>query len=253
MAEPSLILASTEQGVSHLQLNRPDKKNALTEAMYNELSAKVREADRDETVGAIVLSGAGDCFTTGNDILDFRERVQDPAPRPSAGLDFIEQLMNCETPVIAAVKGLAIGIGTTLLMHCDFVVAARSAIFRTPFVDLGLCPEAASSFLMPLMVGYRKASELLLLGEALDADTALRCDLVNRVVEDEALEATALEMARSLAAKPRESVLLSKALMRRAWAARVKDTLEFERDHFGERLKSEDCQTALARFLERGK
>ncbi|GAB2801786.1 enoyl-CoA hydratase-related protein [Halomonas shantousis] len=252
MSESSAVLRTIEQGVCHLQINRPDKKNALTETIYRELSESVKAADRDDAVGAIVLSGVGDCFTAGNDIGDFRDRAQDPTPRPSAGLDFIEHLMNCETPVIASVKGLAIGIGTTLLMHCDFVIAGRSAVFRTPFVDLGLCPEAASSFLMPLMLGYRKANELLLLGEALDAETALRHDLINWVVEDDALEATTREMAQRLAAKPRESVRLSKALLRRAWAAQVKETLEIEREHFGERLKSDDCQAALRRFLERG-
>lgn len=252
MTESSFILASTAQGISHLRFNRPEKKNALTQAMYQELSARLCAADRDAAVGAIVLSGVGDCFTAGNDLADFRVQPEDSSPRPIAGLDFIEQLMGCETPVIAAVKGMAIGVGTTLLMHCDLVVAARSALFRTPFVDLGLCPEAASSFLLPLLVGYRKASELLLLGEALDADTALRCGLVNRVVEDTALEATALELARSLAAKPRESVRLSKALMRRAWAAQVKETLQIERELFADRLRSPECQAVLARFLERG-
>lgn len=251
MAEASLVLCSTGQGVCHLQINRPDKKNALTEEIYHTLSARVQAADRDEDVGAIVLSGVGDCFTSGNDIFDFRDRARDPEPRPSAGLNFIEHLMACETPVVASVKGLAVGIGTTLLMHCDFVIAGRSAVFRTPFVDLGLCPEAASSFLMPLVLGYRKASELLLLGEALDAETALRHDLVNRVVADEALEMTTQELAQRLAAKPRASLRLSKALLRRAWAGTVKETLDLERGHFAERLKSPECQAALEGFLNR--
>src|SRR5690606_37918914 len=203
--------------------------------------AEVQAADADAVIGAILLSGAGDCFTAGNDIHDFRERALAAEPRPNAGMAFIESLIACQTPVVAAVKGLAIGIGTTMLLHCDFVLAGSSAVYRTPFVDLGLCPEAASSFLMPLMIGDRKASELLLLGETLDADTALRCDLVNRVMEDAELEAVALALAQKLAAKPQASVLLSKQLMRQAWASQVQDTLNLERDQFGQRLKSPEC------------
>ncbi len=251
MTASQFIRRTDHQGVCHLQIDRADKKNALIEDMYRTLAAEVQAADADAAIGAILLSGAGDCFTAGNDIHDFRERALAAEPRPSAGMAFIESLMACQTPVVAAVKGLAIGIGTTMLLHCDFVLAGRSAVFRTPFVDLGLCPEAASSFLMPLMIGYRKASELLLLGEALDADTALRCDLVNRVVEDAELDAAALALAQKLAAKPQASVRLSKQLMRRAWASQVQDTLNLERDQFGQRLKSPECSAALARFFER--
>jgi len=253
MSSSEFIRVTREGGVCHLQIDRVQKKNALIEEMYRALAEQIRLADADEAIGAILLSGAGGCFTAGNDIHDFRARALAPEPRPSAGMDLIECMMVCQTPIVAAVQGLAIGIGTTLLLHCDFVLAGRSAVFRTPFVDLGLCPEAASSFLMPLMIGFRKASELLLAGEALDAETAWRCDLVNRVVEDAELDSAALALAQRLAAKPRASVVLSKQLMRRAWATLVKETLDLEREQFGRRLKSPECRAALDQFLDRKK
>lgn len=251
MSGTDQIQRQVEKGVLILTITRPEKKNALTTAMYQTLGRYVTEADQDPEIGAILLTGAGDDFTAGNDMGDFRERAEASEPKPSAGLAFIEQLMACDTPVVAAVQGLAVGIGTTLLLHCDFVLAARSARFRTPFVDLGLCPEAASSLLMPLMLGFRRASDLLLAGESLDAEAALRCDLVSRVCEAEELQAAALELASRLAAKPAESLRLSKALMRRYWRDAIAEALEIERGHFGERLQSADCRSALDRFFNR--
>ena len=174
MANDGEILRQVESGVLTLTIARPGKKNALTIEMYQALGRYLAEGDQDPAIAAILLRGAGDCFTAGNDMGDFRKRAEATEPRPSAGLAFIEDLMACDTPVIAAVQGLAVGIGTTLLMHCDFVLADTSAKFRTPFVDLGLCPEAASSLLMPLMLGFRRANDLLLAGETLDAEQALR-------------------------------------------------------------------------------
>jgi enoyl-CoA hydratase/carnithine racemase len=163
----------------------------------------------------------------------------------------VEALMACDTPVVAAANGLAIGIGTTMLPHCDFVYAGRSAVFRTPFVDLGLCPEAASSLLLPLTIGPRRASELLLAGEAVNAEEALACGLVSRLFDDAETEAAARAQAERLARKPRESVRLAKRLMRRYWAAAVAEALDYEREQFAARLKSEDAQAALAAFFAR--
>lgn len=235
-----------------LTLARAGKKNALTVPMYETLSHYVVEADKDPAIGSIVLTGEGDCFTAGNDMGDFRERAEDTEPKPSSGLAFIEKLMTCDTPVVAAVSGLAVGIGTTMLLHCDFVLADRTARFRTPFVDLGLCPEAASSLLMPLMLGFRRANDLLLAGETLDAEAALRCDLASRLCEAGELQAAALELANRLADKPAESLRLSKSLIRRHWREAIASTLDIERDHFGQRLQSEDCRAALERFFNRG-
>ena len=251
MANNDEIQSELHGRVLLLTINRASKKNALTVSMYQTLSQHVADADRDPAIGAILLAGAGDCFTAGNDMGDFRERAESTDPKPSSGLALIAQLMECDTPVVAAVQGLAVGIGTTLLLHCDFVIAARNARFQTPFADLGLCPEAASSLLMPLMLGFRRASDLLLAGEALTAEEALKCDLVSRLCEEGELHSASLELATRLAAKPAESVRLSKSLMRRHWREAIAETLEVEREHFSERLHSDDCRQALDRFFSR--
>lgn len=245
------ILEERGNGVLTLRIQRPDKKNALTVAMYDRLREAVAPADADPDVRAILITGTADCFTAGNDLQDFQERATSATPRPSAGLRMIEALMACDTPLVAAVNGLAIGIGTTMLPHCDFVYAGRSAVFRTPFVDLGLCPEAASSLLLPLVAGPRRAADLLLAGEAMNAEEAAACGLVSRVVDDAETEAQALAQAERLARKPVASVRLTKRLLRRFWAAAMAETLDYEREQFAARLKSEDAQAALAAFFAR--
>ncbi|SFM58200.1 enoyl-CoA hydratase/isomerase family protein [Marinobacter pelagius] len=239
------------EAVVHLTINRPAKKNALTREMYDLLSQRIRQAADDESVNAIVISGHGDVFTAGNDLDDFRARATDPNPQPSAGLGFIETLMDCDTPVIAAVEGIAIGIGTTLLLHCDSVIAGRSATFKTAFVDLGLVPEAASTVTMPLHLGARRAAELLLFGEVMDGVEARDCGLVSKVVDDGAAVTTALELAQRLAGKPREALRASKRLIRAPWRDQVREALERERAVFSERLRSDDCRQALTRMERR--
>ncbi|MBW4935240.1 enoyl-CoA hydratase/isomerase family protein [Marinobacter sp. F4206] len=246
-----MIDVQQADGVLHLVINRPDKKNALTRTMYEALARAVSAANEDERVSAIVISGAGAVFTAGNDLDDFRARATDDNPRPSAGLAFIETLMNCDIPVIAAVEGLAIGIGTTMLLHCDTVISARSATYKTAFVDLGLVPEAASTVTMTLHLGARRAADLLLLGEVLKGDEARECGLASRVVEDGAAVAEALALARRLAGKPREALRASKRLMRAPWRDQIKAALERERAVFSERLRSEDCRAALDRLARR--
>lgn len=243
-----MIRVEPSAGLVHLIIARPSKKNALSREMYHSLQAEVNRAAADDTVHAIVISGDGGVFTAGNDLDDFRARATDPDPQPSAGLAFIEALMACDTPVIAAVEGLAIGIGTTLLLHCDAVVTARSARFKTAFVGLGLVPEAASTVTMPLHLGSRKAAELLLFGETLDGEQAMACGLASRLVVDGEATATALAMARDLASKPRDALRASKRLLRDPWRSQVKDALERERQVFAERLRSEDCRRALERL-----
>jgi enoyl-CoA hydratase/carnithine racemase len=245
------IEVERSERVLTLRIQRPQKKNALTTAMYRSLREAVLEANADAAIGALVLAGAGDYFTAGNDLHDFQARALAENPPPSAGLAFVEALAGCEIPVVAAVNGPAIGIGTTMLLHCDFVYAGPAARFRAPFIDLGLCPEAASSLLLPLLIGPRRASEMLLAGEALDAEQALACGLINAVCDD--CEARALEQARRLARKPRESVRLTKRLLRRFWQAAVAETLNHERDQFAVRLKSADAQAALDDFFARAK
>ncbi|WP_417530796.1 enoyl-CoA hydratase/isomerase family protein [Marinobacter lipolyticus] len=246
-----MIDAQNLPGVTHLVIRRANKKNALTREMYQALADGVSAAAADASVHAIVLSGEGDVFTAGNDLDDFRARATDANPKPSAGLAFIESLMACDTPVIAAVEGLAIGIGTTLLLHCDSVIAGRSARFKTAFVDLGLVPEAASTVTMPLHLGSRRAADLLLMGETLSGEEARECGLVSRTVDDGQAVEEALAQARRLAAKPREALRASKRLIRAPWRKAVREALERERTVFAERLRSEDCRAALARMDKR--
>ena len=240
-----MIRVEQEAGVMHLTIARPDKKNALTRAMYQALAEAIDQAADDQTVHAILLAGEGEVFTAGNDLDDFRARATSDDPEPSAGLAFIERLMVCDTPVIAAVEGLAIGIGTTLLMHCDYVVAGESAVFRTPFVDLGLCPEAASTVTMPLHLGFRRAAGLLLMGDSLSGPAALECGLVSKVVADGETTDVALARARDLATKPREALRVSKRLLKAPWQEQMLQALNREREQFDARLRSPDCRQAL--------
>jgi len=246
-----MIDMNQTDAVVRLTINRPAKKNALTREMYGQLERCIRAAGDDPAVNAIVISGRGDVFTAGNDLDDFRARATDPNPQPSAGLAFIETLMECDTPVIAAVEGIAIGIGTTLLLHCDSVIAGRSATFKTAFVDLGLVPEAASTVTMPLHLGARRATDLLLFGDVMDGLEARDCGLVSKVVEDGNALAAALELAQRLAGKPREALRASKRLIRAPWRDQVREALERERAVFSERLRSDDCREALSRMQRR--
>ncbi|RBW51836.1 enoyl-CoA hydratase-related protein [Marinobacter sp. F3R11] len=246
-----MIESQQSQGVFQLVINRPEKKNALTRDMYQQLGDAIFRANNDETVNAIVISGAGGVFTAGNDLDDFRARATDANPKPSAGLAFIEALINCDTPVIVAVEGLAIGIGTTLLLHVDVVVAGENAKFKTAFVDLGLVPEAASTVTMPLHLGARRATDFLLLGEVLSGNDARECGLVSRVVDDGQALVEAMAVAASLAGKPREALRASKRLIRAPWREQVMQALERERDVFSERLRSEDCRAALDKLARR--
>lgn len=246
-----MIDVQQSDGVVHMVINRPEKKNALTRDMYESLAGAIVRANEDRQVNAIVISGMGNVFTAGNDLDDFRARATDDNPKPSSGLAFIETLMNCDTPVIAGVEGLAIGIGTTMLLHCDSVVTARNAKFKTAFVDLGLVPEAASTVTMPLHLGMRRAVDLLLLGEVLTGEEARECGLASTVVDDGNAVEQAMTLARRLADKPRDALRASKRLIRAPWREQVKEALERERPVFFERLRSDDCRAALERLARR--
>src|SRR5262247_540656 len=192
----------TEQSGSILRVtvNRPAKKNAMTSAMYNDLADAFNEAAKDDDVHVVIWDAAGDSFSAGNDIEDFLKNPPGPGESPQARLG--QALLNLDKPVIAAVKGIAIGGGTTLLTHCDFVYAGESAKFQLPFVNLGLVPEFGSSYSLPARIGYLRAAELYLLGEPFDAARAAELGLVTRVVSDQHLFATATETSQKLAAKP---------------------------------------------------
>jgi enoyl-CoA hydratase/carnithine racemase len=245
-----LVVVTHTGSVLEIRFNRPEKKNALTRGMYEAVSAALERADADPAIRVALLTGTGDTFTSGNDVTDFQERGADRAPR--GGSRFLPVVSSLQKPLVAAVNGAAIGVGTTMLLHCDLIVAARSARFVMPFTSLGLVPEAASSLLVPRLLGHQRASALLLLGEALDAAAALEWGLVNRVVDDAALMDTAREMARRLAALPPQAVRLTKRLIKHGMpdvASRIQEEIGL----FSERLASPEAQEAFAAFMEKRK
>ncbi|GJD47912.1 putative enoyl-CoA hydratase echA8 [Methylobacterium crusticola] len=238
-------------GVCLVQLARPEKKNALTGVMYDAMREALVAADRDGSgIGAVVFAGAEGAFTAGNDIADFVARAE-RAFGDAPSLRFIRQLAVTRTPMVAAVDGIAVGIGTTLTLHCDLVYVAPAATFRMPFVDLGLVPEAGSSYLLPRRVGLTKATELLLLGEAFGADEAVRLGLANAVVPADALLEHALAQGAKLAAKPRQALAAARALIRGDRDA-VAAAMDAEAKAFDAALRSPEAQEAFRRFLARG-
>ncbi|MEN3233133.1 MULTISPECIES: enoyl-CoA hydratase-related protein [Methylobacterium] len=237
-------------GVRLVQLVRPEKKNALTGAMYDAMREALEGADREGSgVGAVVFAGSEGVFTAGNDIVDFVARAE-ASFGEAPSLRFIRQLAVTRTPMVAAVDGLAVGVGTTLTYHCDLVYVAPAATFRMPFVDLGLVPEAASSYLLPRRVGLAKATELLLLGEAYGADEAVRLGLANAVVPADGLLEHALAQGAKLAAKPRQALAAARRLIRGDHAA-VQSAMAAEAEAFDEALRSPEAQAAFQRFLSR--
>jgi enoyl-CoA hydratase/carnithine racemase len=228
--------------------DRPDKKNALNRAMYLAATQALRDAERDPSIGAVMFVGSGGVFTAGNDIADFVEARAEPGEFPA--FTFIKTLAACETPLVAAIEGAAIGIGATMMLHCDLVYLAPDATFRLPFVDLGLVPEAASSLLLPRRIGMAKASEFLLLGEAFGAGEAVRHGLANAIVPAHELRGFAIERAARLAAKPRAAIAATRRLMR-GDAKEILARIEDEARLFSAALQSEEACAAFAAFLDK--
>lgn len=235
-------------GVRLIRLTRPEKKNALTGAMYDAGRRALAEADTSGQVGAVVLAGLPGAFTAGNDLADFVEGSRAGSFFDIPALHFIRQLARTRTPLIAAIDGLAVGVGTTLTLHCDLVFVGPQARFRMPFVELGLVPEAAASLLLPRRVGMARASALLLLSESLGAEEAVSLGIANALVSSDAVEAHALAQAARLAALPREAVAATRRLMR-GDQREVEDAIEAEAEAFEERLRSPEAQAAFAHFL----
>jgi enoyl-CoA hydratase/carnithine racemase len=234
--------------VLEVLFNRPEKKNALTGAMYAAVSDAFRHADAEPSIRVVLLSGAGDTFTSGNDIKDFQSRAA--TNEPTHASPFLTALSSLATPLVAAVNGAAIGVGTTMLAHADLVIAARSARFVMPFTSLGLVPEAASSLLFPRLLGHQRASALLLLGDPMDAETACEWGFVNQVVADEDLMTTARGIAARLAALPPASVRLTKNLIKNGRddvPGRIAEELALFRD----RLRSPEAAEAFQAFVEK--
>ncbi|MDH7796672.1 MULTISPECIES: enoyl-CoA hydratase-related protein [unclassified Beijerinckia] len=244
------ITTTSADGVLTITMNRPDKKNALTGAMYEAMIAAIDAAEADSKIGALLLRGAGGLFTAGNDIADFLSASSGIEDFPA--LRFIRRFAICDKPIVAAVDGAAVGVGTTILFHCDLIYAAPDATFRMPFVDLGLVPEAAASLLIPERVGMAKASEWLLLGEGFDATEAYRLGLINAIVDKDRLQAHALDKARALAAKPRTAVATTRRLMR-GDRDTILDRMGVEARAFGAALKSDEARAAFMAFMAKAK
>ncbi len=237
--------------VATIAFNRPQKKNAITAAMYQSAADALREANANDTVRVIVITGDGGCFTAGNDLEDFLQCP--PQGENSPVTQYMNALRTTSVPVIAAVPGLAIGIGTTLLMHCDLVYATQEAKFAMPFTQLGLCPEFASSVLLPRIAGYQRAAEKLLLGEPFDAAEAEKMGLVNRVLPAAELMPFVQAQAAKLAALPSESLRVTKQLMRADLQTPVAAAMLTELQHFTRMLSGPDAKEAFTAFLEKRK
>lgn len=245
------IVVEQDGAILKVRMNRPEKKNALTVAMYEALVAALKRLDDEDGLRVLYITGTADCFTSGNDVMDFM--MNPPASDDSPVAQFLRGIATARKPIVAAVNGLAIGIGTTMLLHCDLAYAAKSAKFQMPFVNLGLCPEAASSFLLPQIMGHQRAAELLLLGQKFDADKAYDVGILNAIHDDGELEEKALAAAQALAEQPPASIRLSKSLMKRGTAAAIEDCMREEGKEFMERLTSPEAGEAFAAFAERRK
>lgn len=237
-------------GVLVLTLNRPEKKNAITDAMYAALAEMLEGADRDREVRAILIRAEGETFSAGNDIGDFAKVAMGArSPETLAVLRLIRVLAALDKPLVAAVKGPAVGIGTTLLLHCDLVYVAEDARLSTPFADLALTPEAASSLLLPLRIGHARAFAMFALGEALDGRTAASLGLANAALPASEVDAWARAAARALAARPVGALIATKRLMRDAEA--IWAVMQTEARIFGERLTTPEAREAFTAFAER--
>jgi enoyl-CoA hydratase/carnithine racemase len=236
--------------VRTVRMNRPDKKNALTASMYDAMAAALENANDHAEIRCVVIAGAPGAFSAGNDLAEFAQMAQSGEGLGIPVIRFLHALARSERPLVAAVQGLAVGVGTTMLLHCDYVAAGSDARFSTPFVNLGLVPEAASSLLAPRLMGHRRAFELLVMGRPLDAATAQACGLVNAVVPPDEVEAAAMKAARDIAALPAEAVAASRRLMRGSHdeaVARIDEEVRL----FKQRLRSAEAQAAFSAFLTR--
>jgi enoyl-CoA hydratase/carnithine racemase len=245
------IVTETKDGIARVEINRPEKKNALTAAMYQAMADAIKVAEADTKVRVVLIHGRSDLFTAGNDLQDFLDNPPRDDNRPV--FQFLYGISQAQKPIIAAVAGAAVGIGTTMLLHCDLVYAAPNARLQLPFVNLGLVPEAGSSLLLPALIGYQRAAKLLLLGEPFTAQEAKDFGLVTDVVPEDQLFDTAMAQAKKLAAKPAASLRLTKRLMKQGQMKAVEQQIKLESDHFGERLGSPEAKEAFSAFLEKRK
>lgn len=244
------LLIERDGGLLTLRMHRPDKKNALTRAMYAGMAETLDQAERDPSVRVVLLTGGEDCFTSGNDVADFIQAP--PSGLNSEVFHFMRALFDFSKPVVAAVAGPAVGIGTTLLLHCDLVYVARGAQLKMPFVNLGLCPEYGSSLILPRLLGHARAAELLLLGQAFTGEQAAAWGIANQALDDGASTLSkAREMALRFLQLAPSAVVDSKRLMRAPGREELRRVIEEEGALFGQRLRSPEAIEALTAFMQR--
>lgn len=247
------ILVRDDDAIRVITMNRPDKKNALTQEMYHTISKALDSAADESAIRCIVITGVAGAFTAGNDLADFMAQGSSGKKQEfgtSGGATLLHALLRNPKPLVAAVDGVAIGIGTTMMFHCDYVVATKASVFATPFISLGLTPEGASSLLMPRAMGHQKAFEILVMGRRIDGEAAQQAGFVNQVAAPGQAEAEALKIAAEIAALPPEAVAISKRLMRLP-AEQVAERFALEGKHFGEQMRSPEALNAFKSFLGR--
>jgi enoyl-CoA hydratase/carnithine racemase len=245
------IKTGVHHGVATIEIARPEKKNALTTAMYQAMADALGAAAADNAVRAVLITGQPGVFTSGNDLEDFMQRPPQGADSPVA--QFMRALLEFDKPVVAAVTGAAIGIGTTMLLHCDFVYVSDEARLATPFVSLGLVPEYASSLLMPALMGHRRAAEKLMLGDPFTPEVAVECGLANAVLPAGEVVNHARRVAERFNALPPSAVRETKQLMRRAMREAALQTMQIEGEIFGKRLRSPEAMEAFQAFFQKRK
>src|SRR5205809_4905779 len=232
-----------------IRMNRPERRNAITVAMYAALADAIESAASDPGVRLITIEGAGEDFTAGNDLADFIAEMPPPGTTDIPVWRLLRALAKNQVPILAAVHGNAVGIGTTILFHCDIVLAEEGSRFVMPFVDLGLVPEAASSLILPRLAGRRRAARYLLLGESFGAEEAMEFGLVSHVVPKGQLDSAVVSKVEALLAKPTEALRLTQRLLRREATDEILQRMELENGHFGERLTSDEVKQAIAAFF----
>jgi enoyl-CoA hydratase/carnithine racemase len=244
------VTVTDAAGIRTIRINRPEKKNALTLPMYEAITVALDSANTNESVRCVLIAGVPGAFTAGNDLADFLAAAQGTGGLNRVTLRFLPSIVNCRKPMVGAVSGVAIGVGTTMLLHCDFVVAGTDAFFSTPFVGLGLVPEAGSSLIAPRLMGQRRAFEFLVMGHPLNATRAKEFGIVNLVVDPQEVDAKALKAAREIAALPPGAVAAARALLRGS-PEEILGRIEQEAKIFGERLQSPEAKAAFEAFFAR--
>ena len=238
-----------EERILKIKIHRADKKNALDLSMYQSMADAIKGADSDNNIRVTMITGVEDSFCSGNDIKDFLRNP--PTDDSSPVLQFVRAMIGAEKPIVAAVNGIAIGIGVTMLLHCDLVYASEDARFQMPFVNIGLCPEAGSTYILPLLMGHQKASELLLLGGMFDVDTAIDVGIVSSKVLFSELADVSLAAASRIAAQPPHAIRATKKLLREAMREQILSASKRENESFMPMLDGEEAKEALTAFMEK--